>query len=282
MFETKAQKITLGIIIFMMITIPATSYVISFRFKAQTKAKASFETTNLTPSQAPLRETPPQNTEATLETTPFPTPTSIPVVSFGPTLKFALKIQGRPENNQSAKTFIGVAQGKPVQMPQYLLSFTVDTPVTGIYSGLSLAGLTVGEQYTAYIKGPAQIVSSAEFTLKTNESDLGLVSLKTGDLNDDNAINNLDYSIIKSLYGTTSGSQSWNPNADFNVDGVINNLDISIVLSNLGETGSSGIWVSSPVATKSGQLKGFGNIGAPAEELPVSGYWLWIPKTDIY
>lgn len=203
------------------------------------------------------------------------TPTGTPNLSFGPTLNLKIALEGRPEGKQTAKVFIGLASGAATTKPTYVLTFTIDFPNTGIFNGLSLAGLNPGSTYTAYIKGPGQIDTSSTFVMSPTESSLNNnlpVSLTSGDLNEDNTINSADYAIAKNLYGKTPSSTSWNERADFNSDGIINNIDLSYVTKNMGKTGASGIWYSSTStasATPSARL----NTQSP----PTGGYWMQIP-----
>src|SRR5579884_2286210 len=168
-------------------------------------------------------------------------------VSYGPTMSFTITMEGRPANNQSGKVFVGVAEGNPQNNPQYLLSFTVNMPASGSYSGLSLIGLTQGTHYTAYIKGPAQIVKAVPFQMNPTGTVLnqGLpIALTTWDLNEDNVIDSADISVAKAALATTPKSVKWNPNIDLNLDGVVNNLDLAIVTNNLGKIGDGGPWYS--------------------------------------
>ncbi|MBI2022806.1 hypothetical protein HYS97_03090 [Candidatus Daviesbacteria bacterium] len=283
-----AQKILLGVIALLIVLVPATSYVISYRFRAQTKAKA--DTTfdrKFTPLPLPKASS---NTNSLEElqnnlgaNDPSPTPLPSPEISFGPTLSFKLSLEGRPQNNQSAKVFLGLSQGASTQNPQYLLSFSVTTPQSGEYSNLSLAGLTVGDTYTAYVKATPFIATSSAFILKSAVTDLGVLKLIAGDLNDDNVINSSDYSIAKAAYGATPGSEKWNELADFNLDGIINYFDLGIIQKHLGVTGESGPYYST-VSSGSAELK------SPITDIPPTsltspikipsqgGFWLWVPE----
>lgn len=276
------EKIILGVIGLLVVIIPTTSFVISYRFRAQTKAEAQFNRqAKFTPLPLPKevsQSSPLKELKKSLDIkSSSPTPTSSPEISFGPTLSFKLSIEGRPTTNQSAKTFLGIAQGGAQASPNYLLSFNVDVGQTGAYSGLSLAGLSSGEAYTAYIKTPAQVATSSAFILKPSITDLGVIKLITGDLNEDNLINSADYSIAKQAYGATQASTNWNPNIDFNLDGVINGLDLAIILKNMGKTGSSGPYYSK-TATKSGSLKEDIPRGNQIVIPTTGGHWLFVPQ----
>ncbi len=198
-----------------------------------------------------------------------------------PYLHFKLNIEGR-DHDQSTRVFIGIAQGNQVvTSPIYILSFLVDIPATGEYSGISITGIDIGAPYTAYVKGAAQLTKAVSFTSGPALNDLGTVNLITGDLNEDNMIDGNDLSLLKKLFGSTPSSPNWNQYYDFNSDGIINNIDFSYITRNTGKVGDSGPWVSSPLknavpATSSGTL---GVSISPPDATPSGeGYWLWIPR----
>lgn len=290
---TRLQRFALIGIIFLLLTIPVTAYVISFRFKAQTQAKANLE--KLQDSTITSLELPKNTTLTDLKkaaeasassATDTPVTNEIAQISFGPTLNFKVVLEARPVANQATKMFVGIAEGAPTTTPTYLLSFNVDVPATGVYTNLSLAGLTVGNTYSAYLKGSAQIASASAFIVKPTLTDLGTKNLITGDINEDNAINSTDYSVVRAVLGVTPSSSNWNENYDFNKDGIINNIDLGVITKNMGLAGQSGVWVSTPT-TKSGSVLTPVNTGSPDStptgEQPTvipgtNGYWIWVPK----
>lgn len=274
MFTTLAQKILLGLYVFLILSIPIGAYVASSNQSQNTKTSASLDKpiTNPIPSLAPAEQLKQLSEKKALGSlTPTPTPEEEELstaTSFGPTMNLKLVLEGRPKDNQAAKVFAGIASGgTSVNSPKYILSFTVDIPKTGIFEGLSLAGLTENTEYTAYIKGPAQIATSSAFIMSPSITKLnnGLpLTLTSGDLNEDNIIDTADYNISKAALGTNNKSANWNDNIDLNKDGVVNTIDLSIVSKNQGKTGDSGVWYSKPpVASSSGT--------------PSGGVWLWIP-----
>lgn len=274
LFSSTKQKIILGLYLFLILSIPVGAYLASqkqiFKSKASQENKISGPVTSPKPSSSP---TP---VKKSLSETDLQEATSAASVSFGPTLNLTLVLEGRPANNQASKIFIGIAEGTPATNPKYLLSFTIDLPASGIFNKLSLAGLTSGTKYSAFIKGPAQIATSSAFILNPSVNSLNdgqPLTLLTGDLNEDNVINSADYSIAKALFGTTPKSSNWNNNADFNKDGVINNIDLSYINKNFGKAGAAGVWYSPPPASKSATPS-----GNPAEGSPNGGYWLWVPQ----
>ncbi len=282
-------------IILMIIAIPLVTLLLRQTqiFKSQASDKKTVKQLTATTS-ASLKQTPQEipasspltDLKALLEAPSTSVPTSSSPsastdtsslnLSFGPVLTVKVNLEGRPAGKQAAKIFVGIATGTTTTRPTYLLTFTIDVPASGIFSGLSLAGLNPGSTYTAYLKGPGQIDNASTFVMGPTETTLNsnqALLLLSGDLNEDNTVNSADYTIAKTAYGATSTSTNWNSRTDFNQDGVINNFDMAYVLKNFGKTGVSGIWYSPiPSATVS---------ATPAASLTTQpatgGYWLYIP-----
>lgn len=313
MFSQVQILAIIGFII-ILISIPASFMLVS---KTQILKSSAQETKKTTTSQTvdskpvtKAKEVPATNTLAELNklisgsqqgatpaatpSTITPTPTDVQL-GFGPTLSVKIALEGRKTGNQqSSKVFVGISSGTVTIKPTYLLTYTVDFPDSGLFRGLSLAGLNPGSVYTAYVKGPSQIDSASTFTMAPTESSLNsdqALTLTSGDLNEDNTINTTDYTIAKSLYGATKSSAAWNERADLNADGIINNLDLGVIMKNLGKTGASGIWASTPpVATQSGGLNIRLNTGGPASPIDTNqggepdpnkgGYWMWVPPIN--
>jgi hypothetical protein len=278
-----AQKLPLFLIIFFFSFTPLLIYLLSVRFQAQDLLnlnkllEQNKKTTDSGPNLNSL-ENLKKNLEQKFANTNKTQNTSSNY--SGPTLHFSLNIEGRT-TDQSTKLFVGIAQGSITNNPTYLLSFLVDIPPSGEYSGLSVTGIDIGQTYTAYFKGASQIAKAVTFTSQSQINEIGLIGLPSGDLNDDNQINNSDLEIERKLIGQTPNLSDWNKYADFNQDFVINNIDLTYVSKNQGKVGDGGPWVSSPlkqatilgIATQSGQPR----IISPQEASP-GGYWLWIPK----
>jgi hypothetical protein len=260
MFHTLRHRLLLGVYIFLLLSIPIGAYLASQSQNPNASAK--------TPSRT-VTTTAPSPTTAGLKTliselTPSPTPSSTPATSenFGPIMDFILYLEGRPTNKQASKVFVGIAEGGITTNPKYLLQFTVDLPNDGRYPNVSLAGLTAGTTYTAYLKGSAQIATASAFIMSaftTHLNESKPLTALSGDLNEDNTINAADLALAKS--GNTA--------ADFNLDGFINSFDLSILQKNLGKTGESGVWQSQPPAPPTG--------GTSAPSSPTGGYWMWVP-----
>lgn len=232
-------------------------------------------TASAVPKSSPLEDLKKLTSQLPSESTESSSPTT--ASNFGPTLKFKAVIEGRPATNLSAsKLFVGLAPGAPTTKPTYLLTFSLDLPASGVYSGLSLAGLTAGGNYTAYLKGPGQIDRAISFTMSGGETNLNsgnAIDLTSGDVNEDNTVSDADQTVVSSLYGTNTKSSNWNPSADFNADGVINNFDLNYVTKNLGKTGDSGVWVSAPQS---------GGPAGSVEGAEAEGMWIWVPSDHLY
>lgn len=287
MFSTFKQRLLLGIYILILLSIPVGAYLASQSQTTKSQAsekKIAKPLAPVTPKPASPAKQLLDTAQAQIESNPAssPTPSSestSPTIatSFGPTLSLKVALEGRPQNNQTTKLFIGIADGALTTNPKFVLSFTVDLPASGEYSNLSLAGLSPGSRYTALVKGSAQIAASLGFTMSpttTNLNDGEPVNLLSGDLNDDNTINSADQAIMQKALGSGSASSNWNENADLNKDKVINVFDMSILTKNLGQTGASGAWTSPIPKIASGSAALNSPQGSPEQ----GGYWIWIPK----
>lgn len=285
MFFTGKQKLIFFGFIFIIILIPLVSFVISQRIN-QTTNKLPTTTVTSSPPKADNRtslDDLKRSSSTSSSETGSPTATSSGVtnLSFGPTLNLKIALEGKKEGNFAIKAFVGLAQGIVSTSPKYLLTFTLDFPSSGEFKGLSLAGLNIGQTYTAYIKGPSQIATSSAFVVNPNQTNLNNsqpLMMPSGDLNEDNVINSLDYNILKKLFGTTPTSANWNLRADINGDGVVNSVDLSYLSKNQGKIGAGGVWVSpTPVASSSATPRSAGPSGAM--EIPTGqGYSLLIPN----
>lgn len=280
MVKGRSQKIFITVFLAILFSIPVGFFLASKRMEANSLTTRSYDTTITNP--------PPVTNQRALALEDSSKSLSLGTsaqsnqqpTGFGPNLSFKVILEGRPVNQQQTKMFVGIAPGPPSNNPQYLLTFTVDLPASGEYKGVSLAGLSTGATYTAYLKGPAQIATSSAFLMNPTGVILNggqPLTLLTGDVNEDNVIDQADYDIERKALATTSSSPDWNPNLDFNLDGVINNLDLEYIIKNLGKVGSSGKWYSTnpQVATNSASLSGPPSIGGEASP---KGYWMWVPS----
>ena len=281
MFSTWKQRALLGLYVFLILSVPVGAYLASqqqsVKSKANEEVNRKIEGPKLTDTSNTPTTSAQQEIKNLLSASPTPTPSTATATTFGPTLDFSLILEGRPTNNQASSVFVGISAGSTAGSQQnYLLSFTVDLPASGTFTGLSLAGLTAGSQYTAFIKPTAQIATSSGFLMSSSVTNLNsgvALTFLTGDLNEDNVINTADYNIAKAAYGSTASSENWNSLADFNQDGIVNNYDMGYIFKNFSQTGQSGHWISTPLSTSSIPTKpATGGVASP------SGYWLWVPQ----
>lgn len=248
------QKIVIVLYVILILSIPIGAYLISQHNKDKYLTQSPPKKVKLTEDQPvtkePTAQPPSKNvmglsiskTEE-IAATPEPSVTAL----FGPTLSFKVKLEGRPQDDQSTTIFVGIAEGEISKSPNFLLSFSINLPKSGEFSGLSLAGLQTGRSYSALLKSSAQIATSSAFLaspIKVSLNSGSSILLLSGDLNEDNLINSEDLSIIQKSLGSEVGSKNWNENADFNKDGVINILDLALLNKNIGKEGASGSWAA--------------------------------------
>lgn len=283
MFSTLPQRLLLAGYIILILSIPIGSYFFSqqsSKISTATKDEPITKGPTSSPTSSPKFNVLGEETVSPISTSP-PTSNITPV--FGPTLSFKIAIGERPKDNQAGRLFVGILAGQVSANPQFLLSYTIDLPASGQFSGVSLAGLDAGTMYSAILKGSAQIATSSAFILSPKNTVLnsGLpINLISGDLNDDNIISLKDYSLVQQSLGSTINSGNWNENADFNKDGVINTLDLAVISKNLGKIGEGGEWVSSSTPSSISSDLPTGSSEPPAETPPdeSQGYWIWVPK----
>ena len=284
MFSSWKIKIALGIYVFLVLSIPVGAYLASQDQNPTTSAKEEKKPVTKTPKPTEVPNATPAPKKPLIESKPSGEETTTQASTFGPTLNLKLTLEGRPGGMMASKIFVGIADVAAQTNLKYLLSFNIDLPDNGEFTGLSLAGLTSGSNYQAVIKGPAQIATSSAFIMSptvTNLNNNQALTLLTGDLNEDNAINSADYSIAKTAFGAKLNSVNWNENVDFNKDGVINSADIAIIIKNMTKTGDSGLWISQ-VASGSASLLDQNPTGSASAQPSAhpsgnTGYWLWVP-----
>lgn len=285
MFSTFKQRLLLGIFIFIILSIPMGAYLVSQNQTIQSSAKEQKTKKPVAPVTPKPAAAPVRTLSGSSSPSPSPSPSLSPSeptlpASYGPTLSLKVTLEGRSEQNQATNLFVGIIEGNLTTNPKFLLSFTVNLAASGEYSGLSLAGLDSGSNYTALLKGSSQIAASSSFVMSPNVTNLNSgqpLNMLSGDLNDDNVINSADYSIAKKAISATNKSSNWNENADLNKDRIINGFDLAIIARNIGQTGASGAWTSPIPQTASPSA----NLNSPAAGSPEDtsgGYWIWIPE----
>jgi hypothetical protein len=154
-------------------------------------------TVGVTPSPSP---TPSGLPTPTPSGTPTPTPSGSATPSPSPsgaTLNFKARFTGLTEDKRSLKVTL---TAKNTSWTQEAV-----TQSNGTYSGISLVGLTVGQTYDFVLSAHPYLIAKKSLTITTgvNPSSgfLDFGELKTGDLNKDNEINGLDWSLMKMSFG---------------------------------------------------------------------------------
>lgn len=306
-FATRFEKIFVISVLVLVISIPTFAFLVAKRYSVKNQINTVTDNIADIPATNPLDDIKNNGifgiNSGENNNTANPTAQAF----YGPILNFKLILQGRPQNNQTSQVFVGLASGQPQTNPQFLLSYLVDIPANGVYTNLSLSGLTQGQTYTAYIKGPAQIATASAFIVNPTINDIGTQNLISGDLNEDNIINDLDYDLMRASYGAVPTSSNWNANYDLNKDNIINYLDMGFVVQNINMVGASGPWYSriglipSPPPNSTNQPTGIGStfgdllkqasnsaqasssaqitIKEMTEQDKPKGYWMWVPAS---
>lgn len=74
-------------------------------------------------------------------------------------------------------------------------------------------------------------------TISAGTNNLNLGTFIQGDLNGDDGVNIIDFSLINAAFGSTEGEANYNPLADLNCDGGVNIIDVSVLNASFGMTG---------------------------------------------
>jgi len=186
-----------------------------------------------TPIPSPLPDESPIPSPSPTET-PTPSPDESPSVITTPTkmiLNLEVSFKGRKPEDQGLEINL--------LMPEIEIAHSIQLKENGTYNDLSLDDLEVNKNYNFLVhKRPYLAVKQS---LKINEGDnpesgfLNFGTLKPGDLNGDNQINGIDWSIMKKKYGESANLEE----GDFNNDGMINALDWSLMKLFYGQNGEN-------------------------------------------
>ena len=131
-------------------------------------------------------------------------------------------------------------QGRPAKPdPSWVMPLTVDVPGVGTFSpstdqyGRFLVTLPPSIPLSIHVKGLTtlrNIKNNVLLAPGTNTVDLG--TLLSGDCNDDNVVDIVDFSIFRSRFGTDDAQ------TDFNGNGLVDIFDFSLLRTNFGRTGN--------------------------------------------
>ena len=109
------------------------------------------------------------------------------------------------------------------------------------YFTSSVSGLPAGT-YTWRIKGPRFLANAGSLALSgapITSAEMGL--LRAGDADNDNLVSTIDFSILRSSYGKTSGDPGYDDRADFDGNNTVNIGDFNLLRTNFGQAGAPGI-----------------------------------------
>ncbi len=115
--------------------------------------------------------------------------------------------------------------------PAYQATLTTDQ-----YGRFPLVGIVPGT-YTLSVKHPQSLRVQITAVITSGTATLSLGLLPSGDANNDNQINLLDFSLLSGTFGKSSSSTGYDSRADFNNDSMINLLDFSLLVKNFGKAG---------------------------------------------
>ena len=111
------------------------------------------------------------------------------------------------------------------------------TDVSGYFT-VDVSTLPAGT-YQWRVKAPKYLAKSGTVVLTgaaPTSEEMGLI--ETGDANDDNVVTILDFGIVRSSYGRSSGSTGYDDRADFTGDGLVNVLDFNLMKNNFSMIGA--------------------------------------------
>ena len=176
--------------------------------------------------------TPPTAT-STATATPSPTATATATPTTGSGLTVEVQFQGLP---------LAPSPGLSVPLSVTLTLVGATTPVyqatltTDQYGRFLITGIASGT-YTLSVKHAQSLRVQTTAVVSAGATTLSVGPLPSGDSNDDNRINVLDFSLLASTFGKSSSTTGYDGRADFNSDGIINLLDFSLLATNFGKAG---------------------------------------------
>ncbi|HUV42515.1 MAG TPA: metallophosphoesterase [Patescibacteria group bacterium] len=189
-----------------------------------------------TPSPSPSESPTTSPSPSESPTTPSPSPSENPSPSAittpaEMTLNLKMSFKGRKSEDQGLEMNLLI--------PEIEITHSLQLKKDGTYDDLSLDDLEPSKNYNFLVHKRPYL--SVKKSLKINEGDnpesgfLDFGVLKPGDLNGDNQINGIDWSIMKKKYGQSANLEE----GDFNNDGLINALDWSLMKLFYGQNGEN-------------------------------------------
>ncbi len=114
-------------------------------------------------------------------------------------------------------------------------TFNVQTDINGAFA-IEDTGLDPGN-YVISVKNSHTLLIAIAATLNEGSNELTFGSLPEGDANSDNQVTIVDFSILSTSFGLTSGDGGFDPRADFNEDDAVTIQDFSLLSTNFGQEG---------------------------------------------
>jgi hypothetical protein len=134
-------------------------------------------------------------------------------------------------------TLQGIAANAPAQTLTFAFSPSIIRTAivrgNGVYS---VSGVPAGT-YTVRIKGAKYLTEAAAVTVTANATTTLNLTLKTGDANDDNAVDITDLLALIAHYNQVSPASSYLEAADFNGDGSNDITDLLLLIGNYNQMG---------------------------------------------
>lgn len=197
--------------------------------------------TSITPPASPTPQLSPN-----ISTTPVP-PTSANATKLSFSLLLhGIGLGGDNANPQSIGTLLPQDLQRPITVEAFdsanqrvttasgLIAYS---PSTGVFLGTVNTGVALpADTYSLRIKVPMYLKKniSAKIVSSTQTITVPTTSLVTGDINNDNALNILDYNILIDCYSDNTPPRSCTDSkqnaADLNDDGMVNQLDYNLFL----------------------------------------------------
>nr|MBC7245588.1 hypothetical protein [Chloroflexota bacterium] len=147
----------------------------------------------------------------------------------------AIQLEGRPAPPQASYVLTATVSLYPVGCP-YPDIRSVQTDAMGRFRVCHVApgiyDIVVKVYNTLANRLDGVAITTAEPLV-----DFGL--LRSGDANNDNCVNILDFSLLGAAYGTCAGDSRFDYRADFNGDGCISLLDFSWLVTRFSEVGAT-------------------------------------------
>jgi hypothetical protein len=114
---------------------------------------------------------------------------------------------------------------------------TFQTMQTDANGRINLNGLSIGN-YVIRLKHPQYLATTLPVSLAAGANTLNIGPLKGGDANNDNLVSLADVSFIAMAFNQLAGAPGYDARADLNADQRISLLDFSVVSSNYGQIGA--------------------------------------------